>query len=102
MYKLAKIKKAPRLYLEDNLHFGFKASTKAFLLISKSNLPDKENLANQFRIECDNFTKVGTEISKIVSGSESVLTKKWLYRRNNFENAYKMRSKIYNNTLHCY
>ena len=85
MYKLAKIKKAPRLYLEDNLHFGFKASTKAFLLISKSNLPDKENLANQFRIECDNFTKVGAEISKIVSESESVLTKKWLNKRNNFE-----------------
>ena len=59
-------------------------SAKAFLLISKSNLPEKENLANQFRIECDNFTKVGPEISKIVSGSESVLTKKWLNRRNNF------------------
>ena len=85
MYKLAKIKNAPRLYLEDILDFGFKASAKAFLLISKSNLPEKENLANQFRIECDNFTKVGAEISKIVSGSESVLTKKWLNRRNNFE-----------------
>ena len=84
MYKLAKIKNAPRLYLEDILDFGLKASAKAFLLISKSNLPEKENLANQFRIECDNFTKVGAEISKIVSGSESVLTKKWLNRRNNF------------------
>ena len=53
MYKLAKIKNAPRLYLEDILDFGFKASAKAFLLICKSNLPEKENLANQFRIECE-------------------------------------------------
>ena len=93
MYKLAKIKNAPRLYLEDILDFGFKSSAKAFLLISKSNLPEKENLANQFRIECDNFTKVGPEISKIVSGSESVLTKKWLNRRNNFEKCIQIEIK---------
>ena len=85
MYKLAKMKKAPRLYLEDILDFGFKASAKAFLLICKSSLPEKENLAHQFRNECDNFTKVGVEISKIVSGSESALTKKWLNRRHDFE-----------------
>ena len=38
-----------------------------------------------FKGECQNFSKVGLQLTKVISESDSIFTKDWKERNDNFE-----------------
>ena len=80
MYKLAKEKKAPRSYIVyEILDNGFNAAVQGYLCAL--NICDLQKM-DQFKQDCDNFSKVGEKVSKCVSKKTS---EDWHVRRQNFD-----------------
>ena len=81
MYKLAKEKKAARSFIiYEILDNGFNAAVQGYLCARGVN--DLQKMA-QFKKECDNFSKVGEQVSKSISNKTS---QEWQVRRKNFDN----------------
>ena len=81
MYKLAKEKKAPRSFIVyEILDNGFNAAVQGYLCAQS--FCDVQKMS-EFKKECDNFSKVGEQVSKCVSKKTS---EEWQIRRHNFDN----------------
>ena len=81
MYKLAKEKKAARSFIiYEILDNGFNAAVQGYLCAHNAN--DLQKMT-QFKKECDNFSKVGEQVSKSISNKTS---QEWQIRRKNFDN----------------
>ena len=66
MYKIAKEKKASRIFiLKTLLNQAFETAARGYL--SAQNL-DKIKESNDFKIDCANFARVGEQLSKVVYG----------------------------------
>ena len=87
MYKLVQIRNPTRfipqhIFVIDILDDGFRAGVQGYGY-AKMKL-DKSN-KKYFEEECQNFSKVGLQLSEIVSGIDSIMTKDWQERNCNFE-----------------
>lgn len=80
MYKLAKEKRAPRSFIVyEILDNGFNAAVQGYLCAQS--FCDLQKMT-QFKNDCDNFSKVGEQVSKCVSKKTS---EEWQNRRQNFD-----------------
>ena len=93
MYQLVKEKKTSRKFiLNIILEPGFQ--TAALLYLSNIEF-DEEN--HDFRLNCDNFSRVGEQISSDLYGREDANTDEWKKRRYDLKNW--MKEKYSNNYL---
>ena len=92
MYELAQNSKEPSRFMPYYYEIiilvigdGFNQALAGYIL-AKNHLGNKSDVSNieYFKDECQNFSKIGLQMSEIMCGSNSVLTKKWK-ERNNFE-----------------
>ena len=80
MYKIAKEKKASRIFiLKTLLNQAFETAARGYL--SAQNL-DKIKESNDFKMDCANFARVGEQLSKVVYGSTY---NGWAERKLDFE-----------------
>ncbi len=84
MYKLAQNSKEPSrfmpYYLEIIIFVIGNVFNAAFVgYVSAKNFGNKSNI-EYFKDECQNFSKIGSQMYEIMCGSNSVLTKKWKER----------------------
>ena len=83
MYKLAKDKKAPRRFiLKDLLLKSFQAAAEGFLTAKTFHDFDKMEF---FKKECGKISMAGVQIAKIAYGNDSVTTKWWKEKNEDFE-----------------
>ena len=89
MYELAQNSKEPSRFMPYYFDIiilvigdGFNKALDGYLLAKKN--PGSRPDVIYFKDECQNFSKIGLQMSEIMCGSNSVLTKKWK-ERNDFE-----------------
>ena len=93
MYQLVKEKKTSRKFiLNIILEPGFQIA--ALLYLSSIELDEKNH---DFRLNCDNFSRVGEQISSDLYGREDANTDEWKKRRCDLKNW--MKEKYSNNYL---
>ena len=67
MYKLAKTKKASRIFILNSLlNPAFETAAQGYLSAQKL---DQNKELNEFKMDCANFARVGEQLSKVVYGS---------------------------------
>ena len=88
MYKLAQNSKEPSRFMPYYYEIiicvignGFNQALAGYVL-AKKHLGNKSDVSNMeyFKEECQNFSQIGLQMSEIMCGSNSVLTKKWKER----------------------
>ena len=84
MYKLAKDKKASRIFILNSLlNQAFETAALGYLAAKNLN---KTKEKNEFEMDCTNFARVGEQLSKVAYGSTH---NGWTERKNNIdENGY--------------
>ena len=74
MYQLAKNKKAPRIFILDNLKIGFDAGLQGYQLAKYK----RDSVKTQyFKEESQKITKVGEQIAKILYGKDHPHPQEW-------------------------
>ena len=80
MYKIAKEKKASRIFiLKTLLNQAFETAARGYL---SAQALDKIKESNDFKMDCANFARVGEQLSKVVYGSTY---NGWAERKLDFE-----------------
>ena len=81
MYKLAKEKKAPRIFIvHEILDDGFNASVQGYLSSESS---FNQQYIDEFRKECEIFATAGEQLSKVLPMKT---LQEWKERKYNFDN----------------
>ena len=92
---MAKEKKASRLFiLYEILDNGFDAAVQGYLSAKKGYTMYRMNglEMKEFKAECDNFSKVGQQIAKIVLEDSDV---SWKQRHHNFDDWMKENKQLF-------
>ena len=85
MYQLAKEKKTSRKFILNMiLEPGFK--TAAILYLSSFELDEENAKKHEFKLNCDNFSRVGEQISSDLYGREDKSTNEWKKRKCDLKN----------------
>ena len=69
-------------FVIDILDDGFRTGVQGFVTAKLHS--DSANM-KYFKGECQNFSKVGLQLTKVISESDSIFTKDWKERNGNFE-----------------